>query len=86
MMVDLLRHGATGRAGYIDGRSDWPLTDAGWHQMQRQTAGRRWTAIVASPLRRAREPAERLLSAKASPCSTLCDLLHRRAVRSGAHQ
>jgi len=63
MMVDLLRHGATGRAGYIDGRSDWPLTDAGWHQMQRQTAGRRWVAIVASPLRRAREPAEQVARA-----------------------
>jgi alpha-ribazole phosphatase len=57
MRLDLIRHGDTGRAGYLDGRTDSPLTEEGWRQIERQTAGRRWPLVVASPLARSRLPA-----------------------------
>jgi alpha-ribazole phosphatase len=60
MRLDLLRHGDTGRAGHLDGRTDYPLTAAGIRQMERQTACGGWSRIIASPLRRARQPAETL--------------------------
>ncbi len=59
-MVDLLRHGTTGRSGHLDGRTDFPVDDDGWAQFRRQTEGRMWPLIVTSPLRRARECAEQL--------------------------
>lgn len=64
MMVDLLRHGATDREGYLDGRMDFPLSNEGWAQFRRQTAQGTWSRIVASPLRRAREAAEALAQDK----------------------
>ena len=60
MLLDLIRHGTTGRAGFMDGRTDHPLTTDGWAQIAAATEGRRWSRIVSSPLRRAREPAEQL--------------------------
>lgn len=60
MRLDLLRHGDTGRAGYLDGRTDYPLSDVGLQQMAQQTASGGWSLIVASPLMRARAPAENL--------------------------
>lgn len=62
IVVDLLRHGQTDRQGCLIGHTDAALTDAGWQQFAQQTDGRSWTAIVSSPLRRAREPAETLAS------------------------
>lgn len=59
MIVDLLRHGTTGRDGFLDGRTDLALSADGWGQMERQTAGGRWRSVVASPLRRAHDPALR---------------------------
>lgn len=59
-LIDLLRHGVTDRPGDLVGRTDAALCEEGWTQLERQTAGRSWGVIVASPLRRAREPAERL--------------------------
>lgn len=58
MIVDLLRHGDTGRSGFMDGRTDHPLSDAGWAQVRAQTEHGQWELIVSSPLRRAREAAE----------------------------
>ncbi|MEQ1710178.1 MAG: histidine phosphatase family protein [Hyphomicrobium sp.] len=58
LRLDLLRHGDTGRAGYLDGRTDCPLTASGVLQMARQTAACRWPLVIASPLQRARSPAE----------------------------
>ena len=63
MIVDLMRHGSTGRDGFIDGRADWPPTDAGRAQIERQTQGRAWSSIRSSPLQRAREPAMRVAAA-----------------------
>lgn len=67
MRLDLLRHGDTGRAGYLDGHTDHPLTPAGLSQMEKQTAAGVWPLVIASPLKRARQPAEVLASRVACP-------------------
>ncbi|WP_257169118.1 histidine phosphatase family protein [Bradyrhizobium sp. SRS-191] len=58
MRVDLLRHGTTGRDGYLDGRTDPPLSETGWAQFRRQTQSKAWRRVVSSPLARARAAAE----------------------------
>jgi alpha-ribazole phosphatase len=64
MLIDLLRHGTTGRDGYLDGRTDHPLSAEGRAQFESQTGHRDWPTIVTSPLRRAREAAEGLAGAR----------------------
>ncbi len=64
MLIDLLRHGTTGRDGYLDGRTDHPLSADGRAQFEAQTTHRDWLTIVTSPLRRAREAAQRLAEAR----------------------
>lgn len=59
-VIDFLRHGVTERPGDLTGRTDIALAEEGWRQFERQTVGRTWPAVVASPLRRARDAAERL--------------------------
>jgi alpha-ribazole phosphatase len=56
--IDFLRHGATDAGDVLLGRTDPPLSAQGRDAVLRLTAGRTWSAIVASPLRRARETAE----------------------------
>lgn len=63
-MIDFIRHGETETPGRLLGRTDGPLSEVGWQQFERQTAHRNWAAVVASPLRRARDPAERLAGAR----------------------
>jgi len=58
MRIDLLRHGTTGRDGYIDGRTDSPLSELGWRQFAGQTEAGVWPLVVSSPLARARLAAE----------------------------
>ena len=58
MRIDLLRHGDTGRDGYLDGRTDPPLSQTGWQRFAMQTKDRDWKLIVSSPLARARSAAE----------------------------
>jgi alpha-ribazole phosphatase len=58
MRIDLLRHGQTGRAGHLDGRTDPPLDEIGWRQFAGQTQGAAWKLVVTSPLARARSAAE----------------------------
>lgn len=51
-MIDLLRHGDTGRTGFRGGLDD-PLTRQGWLQMERAVSGGGpWAAVVSSPLSR----------------------------------
>jgi alpha-ribazole phosphatase len=64
MLIDLLRHGATDREGYLDGKTDHPLSAEGWAQFKSQTEHRSWSSIVSSPLLRAREAAEALARAR----------------------
>ncbi|MFA5949573.1 MAG: histidine phosphatase family protein [Hyphomicrobium sp.] len=56
-VVDFLRHGETVTPGALLGRTDAPLSPAGWKQIERQTTGRDWGAVVSSPLMRARAAA-----------------------------
>jgi alpha-ribazole phosphatase len=58
MRIDLLRHGTTERDGYLDGRTDSPLSEAGWRQFRKQTKDGGWPLVVTSPLARARLAAE----------------------------
>lgn len=60
ILIDLLRHGETQTPGRLLGRSDPALSEAGWRQVERQTANRTWDLIVASPRQRTRAAAERL--------------------------
>ncbi len=60
MLIDLLRHGETQMPGRLLGRTDPPLSEAGWRQMERQTAGRSWDVVVASPRRRTEAGAARV--------------------------
>jgi alpha-ribazole phosphatase len=55
--VDFLRHGAIERLGAMPGETDLRLSAEGRAAIARQSAGRTWAAIVASPLRRAQESA-----------------------------
>lgn len=57
MIVDLLRHGSTGRADRLDGRGNFPLTAEGRAEALRQTASGVWSRVWSSPLMRARETA-----------------------------
>jgi alpha-ribazole phosphatase len=63
-IVDLLRHGETERPDVLAGRTDLALSEEGWLQFERQTAEREWDAVVSSPLKRARDAAERLSNAQ----------------------
>lgn len=57
-VVEFLRHGATETEGALLGRTNPPLSARGRAAIARQTSGRTWSAIVASPLARARASAE----------------------------
>jgi alpha-ribazole phosphatase len=67
MRIDLLRHGETETPGRLLGRTDPALSDKGWAQFARQTDGRQWGAIVASPRLRTRAAAERLAGRSGMP-------------------
>lgn len=58
--IDLLRHGEVQGGARYRGRQDDPLTPLGHQQMIQQTTGRRWDAIISSPLSRCRTFAEQL--------------------------
>jgi alpha-ribazole phosphatase len=62
--VDFLRHGETEMPDALLGRTDPPLSPAGRAAVAHQLAGRTWSAIVTSPLLRARATAE--IAAKAN--------------------
>lgn len=59
-LVDFIRHGETQARGILLGRTDAALSEAGWQQFERQTAGRTWASVTTSPLRRASDAAEYL--------------------------
>jgi alpha-ribazole phosphatase len=60
MILDLMRHGSTGRAGHLDGRTDPALLPDAAQSLVQRYAGRRWERIVSSPRRRAFESASAL--------------------------
>lgn len=56
--VDLLRHGEVEGGQRYRGRTDDPLTEFGWRQMQLQLEPGQWDVAISSPLRRCRDFAE----------------------------
>lgn len=62
-LIDLVRHGETETPGLLLGRTDPPISPAGWRQMEQQMAPHRWDLVVCSPLLRSRVPAERIAQA-----------------------
>lgn len=58
--IDLLRHGEPEGGNVFRGRTDHPLTDLGWEQMEQAVAGQSWDVIIASPLSRCWAFAQRL--------------------------
>lgn len=65
--IDLLRHGETTLHGFLNGRTDPPLSSDGWEQMRRQVDGRRWSTIITSPARRAAEAAAEIAKRSGVP-------------------
>jgi broad specificity phosphatase PhoE len=65
-VIDLLRHGDTGRHGYR-GQLDDPLSERGWTQLRAAVAGRDWDAVACSPLRRCAAFARELAQARGLP-------------------
>lgn len=72
--IQLLRHGRTQAEGRYCGHTDVALTAAGWQQMHRAVAGRRWQRIVSSPLERCAAFAQRLAAQLAVGCRLDADL------------
>lgn len=69
MIIDLVRHGDTGRRGHFDGRHDPPLLAdacAGWTVANTSP---RWRQVICSPLLRARQTAQALAADAALPVS-----------------
>ncbi|MEM7194418.1 MAG: histidine phosphatase family protein [Pseudomonadota bacterium] len=50
--VDILRHGRTMQPDIFRGRTDDPLSEAGWEQMWLAVGDDRWDAVITSPLSR----------------------------------
>ncbi|HSX59336.1 MAG TPA: histidine phosphatase family protein [Tahibacter sp.] len=65
-MLDLMRHGATGRPSYR-GRLDDPLSELGWTQSCAATADGIWDEVVSSTLQRCSAFAEHFAAARSLP-------------------
>lgn len=50
--IDLLRHGEPEGGNVFRGRTDHPLTDQGWKQLEGATQDGEWDVIITSPLSR----------------------------------
>lgn len=74
MLVGLQRHGETDGVQGFNGRTDLPLTPAGWSQMWRAVEARDWDRVISSPLTRCAE-FSRALSRQRSLPVTLDDRL-----------
>lgn len=66
VVVDLLRHGDTGQRSYR-GQLDDALTDDGWTQLRAAVVGRKWDAVVSSPLQRCAAFARELADVRGMP-------------------
>jgi alpha-ribazole phosphatase len=67
MLVDLIRHGSTGRSGTLDGRTDPALTSAGLAHFENALRGYTCAGIIASPRRRALAGAHSIASETHTP-------------------
>ncbi len=67
MLIDLIRHGSTGRSGFLDGLTDTELIAEGWAAFETQTRGHQWSHIITSPRQRAHAAATKLAGATKCP-------------------
>lgn len=67
----LLRHGLPEQADCLLGRTNPPLTEKGWQQMQASSEALKFDLIVSSPLLRCRDYAEQL--ARKSQCQLILE-------------
>lgn len=75
MILDLLRHGEPqGGRMYRGHLLDDPLTEKGWRQMQKSTAGKNWDLIATSPMLRCIDFAKHLSDTKKIPLLEIDDL------------
>lgn len=58
--IDLLRHGEPDGGNVFRGRTDHPLTEQGWQQLEQATDGGDWDVIITSPLSRCHDFAKSL--------------------------
>ena len=68
MILDLLRHASTGRAGHLDGRTDPPLIEGAMDALYRCHAGIGWSRVITSPRRRALDTAHALVAGSNQFC------------------
>lgn len=61
MILDLLRHGATGRESFLDGRTDPPLQEGAIDPL-RHHVDSGWSRVISSPRRRALDTATALVA------------------------
>jgi len=66
-VIDFIRHGAPADSGLLLGRTDVAVSKCGWDQFEAQMGRYAWSRVITSPLRRAREPAERHAAAYRLP-------------------
>lgn len=67
MILDLVRHASTGRAGHFDGRTDPPLQPGAADAICGGCAGMTWSRVISSPRQRALHTAQALAAAQALP-------------------
>ena len=58
--IDLIRHGEPDGGNVFRGRTDHPLTDLGWQQLEDATKEDDWDVIITSPLSRCHDFAKSL--------------------------
>lgn len=73
MILDLVRHASTGRAGHFDGRTDPPLLPGAADAVCGGCAGMAWSRVISSPRQRARDTAQALAGAQAVPVEIVED-------------
>nr|WP_295382918.1 histidine phosphatase family protein [Pseudoxanthomonas sp.] len=73
MILDLVRHASTGRAGHFDGRTDSPLLPGAADAVRGGCAGVAWSRVISSPRQRALHTARALATAQAMPVDVVED-------------
>ena len=58
--IDIIRHGEPEGGNVFRGRTDHPLSKAGWKQMELATKQQQWDVIITSPLSRCQAFADQL--------------------------
>lgn len=73
MILDLVRHASTGRAGHFDGRTDPPLLPGAADAVCDGCAGIAWSRVISSPRQRALHTARALAAPRDLPVTLAGD-------------